>query len=80
MTLGEALSYYEEREPRGEYVLVLEGVNEQACAENSTQDMDIPTQVKRYMDAGMSKMEAIKQTAKDRGVHKNEIYQVMLEK
>jgi 16S rRNA (cytidine1402-2'-O)-methyltransferase len=77
MTLGEALSYYEEREPRGEYVLVVEGASE-ASTLNATEEVDIPTHVKRYMNAGMSKMDAIKQTAKDRGVHKNEIYQVML--
>ena len=78
MTLGEALSYYEEKEPRGEYVLVVEGTSESASL-ISEQEVDIPTHVKRYMDTGMSKMDAIKQTAKDRGVHKNEIYQKMLE-
>ena len=78
VTLSEALSYYEEKEPRGEYVLVVEGAREAAASPAMEQDMDIPTQVKRYMDSGMSKMDAIKQTAKDRGVHKTEIYQVML--
>ena len=77
MTLGEALSYYDTHEPRGEYVLVLEGASE-STESIPFEEVDVPTRVRRYMDGGMSKMEAIKQTAKDLGVHKNEIYQVML--
>ena len=76
MTLGESLAYYDAHEPRGEYVLVVEGTKEAAPAAET--ELDVPTQVKRYMENGMSKMDAIKQTAKDRGVHKNEIYQIML--
>ena len=77
MTLGEALSYYDTHEPRGEYVLVLEGASE-STESIPFEEVDVPTRVRHYMDGGMSKMEAIKQTAKDLGVHKNEIYQVML--
>ena len=79
MTLGEALSYYAEREPRGEYVLVLEGCTAPlANAQNDLNSQDVVSHVRHYMDAGMSKNDAIKQTARDRGVHKNVIYQVML--
>lgn len=78
-TLGEALAYYAEKEPRGEYVLVLEGCpNPSAPNQSDLSSGDIATHVRHYMDAGMSKNEAIKQTARDRGVHKNEIYQAML--
>ena len=76
MTLGESLAYYDAHEPRGEYVLVVEGTKEAPVGAEA--DLDVPTQVKRYMEDGMSKMDAIKQTAKDRGVPKNEIYQIML--
>ncbi len=79
MTLGEALAYYGEREPRGEYVLVVEGATKSTAPSEPSGEMDIPTHVKRYIDAGMSKMDAIKQTAKDRGVKKNEIYQAVLD-
>lgn len=78
-TLGEALAYYAEKEPRGEYVLVLEGCpNPSAPNQSDLSSGDIATHVRHYMDAGMSKNEAIKQTARDRGAHKNEIYQAML--
>ncbi len=78
MTLGEAIAYYEEQEPRGEYVLVLEGAKE--AAENAAfwADMDIPSHVAYYIERGMTKKDAIKETAKDRGVPKNEVYQKVL--
>ena len=79
MTLDEAVTRYEEQEPRGEYVLVIEGAKESDTSGNAFwSDMDVPTHVEHYIASGMSKMEAIKRTARDRGVHKNEIYQQML--
>ncbi|MBQ8415584.1 MAG: 16S rRNA (cytidine(1402)-2'-O)-methyltransferase, partial [Clostridia bacterium] len=69
---------YTEQAPRGEYVLVVEGCRDGGIAEAFWQSMDIPTHVKHYMDAGMGKMDAIKQAARDRGVAKNEIYKEMI--
>ena len=74
MTLEGAVAYYESNEPRGEYVLVVEGASERPAASAFWADMDIPAHVAHYMDSGMSKMDAIKQTAKDRGLPKNEVY------
>lgn len=80
MTLGDAVAYYEEREPRGEYVLVLEGAPVSAASENAFwAKMDIPSHVRHYMDAGMKKNDAVKAAAKDRGVPKNEVYQQVLD-
>ncbi len=79
MTLGEAVSYYEEREPRGEYVLVVAGGQKQN-RESALNDLDIPSHVAHYEGLGMTRNEAIKQTARDRGVHKNEIYSVIMRK
>ncbi len=78
MTLGDAIAYYSEREPRGEYVLVVEGATETAGEQSFWAEMDIPSHVAHYMDQGFSKMEAIKQTAKDRGLPKNDVYQKMV--
>lgn len=78
MTLSDAVDYYTSHDPRGEYVLVLEGASERAAATACFwADMDIPTHVQTYIDRGMSKMDAIKQTAKDRSLPKNDVYQVM---
>ena len=78
LTLGEAVAYYEDNEPRGEYVLVLEGAKEAAAATAFWAEMEIPAHVAHYMEQGMSKMDAIKQTAKDRGLPKNDVYQKMI--
>ena len=76
--LADAVAYYEEHEPRGEYVLVVEGTTEAAERSESWQGMDIPTHVRYHMEQGLSKMDAIKQTAKDRGVPKNDVYKLMV--
>ena len=74
-TLGEAVRVYEEREPRGEYVLVIDGASVSAMSEEIT--LSPEEQVEAYIAQGMSKMDAIKKTAKDRGVPKSEIYDLI---
>lgn len=73
MMLSEAIQKYEAVTPRGEFVLVIEG---DSADKNSKIDdsLSIAEHVKRYMDAGMSEMDAMKAAAKDRGIRKNEIY------
>ena len=79
MTLGEAVSYYAEIDPRGEYVLVVDGAQKTAATDGAFwADMDIPTHVAFYIAQGMSKSDAIKKAAKDRGVPKNTVYQKMV--
>ena len=78
MTLGEAVAFYEEQEPRGEYVLVLEGATNAPENQAFWADMDIPSHVAYYIERGMTKKDAIKEAAKDRGVPKNEVYQEVL--
>lgn len=78
MTLSEAVAYYEAHEPRGEYVLVVEGSTDTPTARAFWADMDIPTHVSYYMERGMTKKDAIKEAAKDRGLPKNEVYQTVL--
>ena len=72
-TLDGAVEYYEQNEPRGEYVLVVEGAPESAAKEDWS-EMSVEAHVESYIAAGMSKMDAIKAVAKDRGVPKNVIY------
>ena len=79
MTLAEAVAYYEQKDPRGEYVLVLEGTKESSAEACSPwQSMEIPEHVRYHMAQGLSKMDAIKQTAKDRGIPKNDVYKLMV--
>ena len=72
-TVDAAVEYYRTNEPRGEYVLIVEGASNSA-SDLFWKDMDEIAHVEYYMNSGMSKNDAIKAAAKDRGVHKNEVY------
>lgn len=70
MTLSAAVEYYKEKEPRGEYVLVLEGARGGA----DVPQMSIREHLEAYISNGMPTKEAIKAVAKERGIPKNEVY------
>lgn len=74
LDLGSAVEYYEENAPRGEYVLIVEGRSGKKEAECFWENMSIEAHVEFYISNGLSKMDAIKSCAKDRGVHKNIVY------
>ena len=81
-TLMGALELYEEEEPRGEYVLVVEGKSlqeKQKEAQASWDEMSIEEHMDLYEKQGMNRKDAMKQVAKDRGVGKREIYQYLLD-
>ena len=81
MTLSEAIAYYEENQPRGEYVLVLEGASKEEQKANAFwAEMDEFAHVAYYTEKGLSKNDAIKVAAKDRGVGKSEIYNIVMKK
>jgi len=82
-TIEAALSLYEREEPRGEYVLAVEGKSLQKKKEErqaSWQSMTIEEHMALYEKGGMDEKNAMKQVAKDRGVPKREIYQHLLSK
>ena len=80
LTLAEAVAYYEENAPRGEYVLVVEGAQEGGSTEEVFwANMTVPDHVAHYVAQGMTKKDAIKAAAKDRGVPKNEVYQQVID-
>lgn len=77
-TLGGAVEHYNSTEPRGEYVLVLEGI-EPNSEESELSSLSPKQHVEHYISLGMSKKDAIKAAAKDRGVPKSEIYKEVVE-
>lgn len=80
-TLEEALETYESEEPRGEYVLVLEGKSledKKKESQESFQEIPMEEHMKMYEDKGMDRKEAMKQVAKDRGITKRDVYQYLL--
>ncbi len=81
-TLPEAVSYWTENEPRGEYVLVLEGLSEEEAAAKEGarwSGVTLAEHLKHYLKQGLDKKEAMKRMAEDRGMSRREIYQGLLE-
>ena len=82
-TIEGALSLYEKEEPRGEYVLVIEGkslLQKREEVRESWLSMSIEEHMAYYTETGLDEKSAMKQVAKDRGVPKREIYQHLLTK
>ena len=77
LTVGEAVAYYEEREPRGEYVIVVEG----GSKESKNEDLTASPQelVEEYINSGMSRSDAIKAAAKKLGLSRNEVYRTLID-
>ena len=82
-TLQNARIMFETQEPRGEYVLVVEGksLSEfQREQERNWQEILIEEHMYQYESQGVEHKEAMKQVAKDRGISKREVYQYLLKK
>ena len=80
MTLPEAVAYYEEHDPRGEYVLVIEGASAEAAEDSEEVKMQRARErVAELTAGGMTPRDAVRQAAKDCGVRKNVLYQSILE-
>lgn len=71
-TLCENLDYT----PKGEYVLVVEGLKE--TDETDFENMTIAQHLSYYINLGENKTDAIKKVAKERGISKNEVYQIAI--
>ncbi|MBQ8316626.1 MAG: 16S rRNA (cytidine(1402)-2'-O)-methyltransferase [Lachnospiraceae bacterium] len=81
-TFSEALAFYEATEPKGECVLVIEGADREElrrAEQESFAELSLEEHMERYLSQGMSKKDAMKAVAADRGVSKREIYAMLLE-
>ncbi len=77
-TVSAAVELYKTKEPRGEYVLVIEGAEK--VNSNDWEKLTVEEHITFYVSTGMDKMDAIKKVAKDRGVSKSEIYKTTINK
>lgn len=81
--LSQAAERYQEEAPKGEFVVVVEGQDQKVLLE---QEMDkfahisIEEHVERYTGEGLSKKEAIKKVAEDRGMNKRDVYNSVMKK
>ena len=81
-TISGALGYYTANDPKGEYVLVIEGRSPKELLEEKRaawDDMSIEEHFNMYVSRGMDKKDAMKLVAKDRGVSKRDIYNALLD-
>lgn len=82
-TLDEALSVYNEKPPRGEYVVILEGVSETKLKDEARAEwskMTLQQHLDIYLKNGLDKKEAIKRIASDRGMNRRDVYSELIEK
>lgn len=81
-SISGALGYYTANEPKGEYVLVIEGRSQKELLEEKRaawDDMSIEEHFNMYVARGMDRKDAMKLVAKDRGVSKRDIYNALLD-
>ncbi|MDD3224769.1 MAG: 16S rRNA (cytidine(1402)-2'-O)-methyltransferase [Clostridium sp.] len=75
--LSETLEYYKDLDIKGEYVLIISGKSQDEIESEKKSlwdSLSIEEHIKKYIDDGLTKKEAIKLTAKDRKLPKNEVY------
>lgn len=80
-TISEALERFLPEEPKGEFVLVLEGRTAEEMRREEQQEWEsipIEEHMEHYMAAGMDKKQAMKEVARDRGISKRDVYQQLL--
>ena len=76
-TLGGAIELYMQQPPKGEFVLIVAGAEPKT--EESATPADAAKRVKELMDSGMSRKDAVKQTAQELNLPKNTVYDAALE-
>ena len=76
-TLGEAVELYKENPPRGEFVLVVAGAPDEPKQAATAEDA--AARVAELVEGGMSRKDAIKQTAKELDLPKNVVYDAALQ-
>ena len=78
-TILQSVEFYKTKEPRGEYVLVVEGASKNS-EKYDWENLSIEEHIEFYVSLGFKKMDAIKKVAKDRGVPKGDVYKLTIGK
>lgn len=82
-SLPEAADYYENNVPRGECVIVIEGMSRESIRQEEKEkweNLSVEEHVDYYISQGMDRKSAMKNAAKDRGVQKRDIYNYLEQK
>lgn len=78
-TLAGAVEYYDAHEPRGEYVLVIDGGDKKRVHDEGEENMTAEEYIAYFIGKGMSKNDAVKATAKKLGLPRNEVYKLTID-
>jgi len=81
-TIEDVITFYQDHEPRGEYVLIIEGKSHTDVEEESRAEwmrMNLEEHMEFYESKGVLRKEAMKMVAKDRGISKRDVYQQLLQ-
>ncbi|EMS73618.1 16S rRNA (cytidine(1402)-2'-O)-methyltransferase [Ruminiclostridium cellobioparum] len=81
--LSEAAERYQVETPKGEFVVVIEGQDQEVLQElerDKYSDISIEEHVERYVKEGLPKKEAVKRAAEDRGLNKRDVYNLVMKK
>ena len=76
MTLEEAIKYYDEKDIKGEFVVLVEG--KEKSKDDIVSELSIEELMEQYLEEGLDKKEAMKKVAKDKGITKSEVYKYLL--
>ena len=82
-TLLQAVSFYQENEPRGEFALVIGGRDKgemiREKQDRIRENLSLEDHMRQYLERGLSRKEAMKAVAKERGMAKRDVYRLLLE-
>ena len=78
-TLGDLLAHYREHEPRGEFVIVVAGADENAVSTaDAAEEMSLTERYAAHIAKGLDKKEAMRRTAQELGISRRDVYQAVL--
>ena len=77
-TLGDLLAHYREHEPRGEFVLIVAGADENPPAADAAEEMSLTERYAAHIAKGLDKKEAMRRTAQELGISRRDVYQAVL--
>ncbi len=78
-TLGDLLAQYREHEPRGEFVLIVAGADENvASTADAVEEMSLTERYAAHIAKGLDKKEAMRRTAQELGISRRDVYQAVL--
>ena len=80
-TIDGAIAHYQEVEPKGECVFVIEGRSREELRQEEVskwEELSIEEHMEYYLQQGIEKKEAMKRVAKDRGISKRDVYQELI--